>query len=301
MLVSNSSLEQLLNYTSLLLNISCRSASIKCLEVARKDGSYRPERPQLNLFIDAPYGQFKTTTFREVERHYESTILTDVTFPKLVGSYDVEQKRIVPSALWTYRNKTLIFDEFFFQSGIINALLQLTESGLYHRAIARSMITPTNEIDEDLYFKATVDGEISVKTRFNAVIGTMHDILRNPHVTYDALISRCVPIYYRLSNEDIKQVIAGQTLFKKIIFQNEPLGHIEWRDIEYFEGLLDSADVDSKLYARTLGDLCRIYNILGEHNENLYQFVIENKTWLLKIRDHSMKRHGKSLKGENEE
>jgi hypothetical protein len=279
--------------TSLLLNVSCKSASIDKLEIAQKDGSYRLERPQLNVFVHAPFGQFKSTIFRQVADKYPAIILTDVTHPKLVGSYDVEQKTIVPSACWTHRNQTIILDEFYFKEGIINALLQLTESGTYSRAVARSLVKETNEMDGDLYFRATIDGEISIKTRFNAIIGTMHDVFRIPHVTYDALISRCVPVHYRLSNEDIKDIAEGKALFRKIELPNNTLGRIEWNDVEHFMALLDNVNIDSTLYARSLGDLCRIYNILGQHNKALYRFVIENKMRLPRVRERSRQRHGR--------
>ena len=105
------STDEILEKLNLLINLSCQSASLKPLKVAQKNGLFRKERSQINLFIQTPFGEFKSTIFRLAAEHYPSVILTDVTFPKLVGSYDIKSKRIVPSACWEHRKETVILDE----------------------------------------------------------------------------------------------------------------------------------------------------------------------------------------------
>lgn len=290
---------EILEKLNVLLNLSCQSARLPSLKVAQKDGNYRRERSQINVFIQTPFGEFKSTIFRFAAQHYPATILTDVTFPKLVGSYDVESRRIVPSACWEYRNKTIIFDEFHFRGGIINALLGLIESGEYNRAIARNIARSTTRKDGDLYFKCSKTGWITVKTRFNCIIGTMHDVVYIPHITYDALISRCIPIYYRLFPSDFKEILEGKRkLFTPLEFKSQPLTQVEWNDVEYIWRIISDSCLGRyrhlyNLIARTTGDLLRCFSILGEHDDDLYEFVIDMKRYLPNVRWLSQKAHGK--------
>ena len=280
--------ENLTDAMNLLLNLSCHSANLEPINVAKKRG-YRKERSQINVFVQAPFGEFKSTIFNFVSQHYPSIVLTDISFPKLVGSFDVKSRTVIPSACWEYRDRTIILDEFYFREGIINALLGLMEGGEYSRAMARNLLKTTNKKDGDLYFKCSKTGWIKVKTRCNWIIGTMHDIVYNPYVTYDALVSRCIPIYYKLFPDQFKEILEGKRkLFTPIKF-GEPLMQIEWNDVEYVWDVIANSDLakysyKNNLIPRTIGDCLRCFNVLGEHNVDLYEFIISMKSYLPDVR-----------------
>jgi hypothetical protein len=290
---------------NVLVKLSCQSAKLPPLQVATKDGCYRNERSQISVFIQTPFGEFKSTILKFASQHYPSIILTDVTFPKLVGSYDVESKRIVPSACWEYRKKTILLDEFHFRSGIINALLGLMEGGEYARAIARNVARSTSKKDGDLYFKCSKTGWIRVKTRFSAVIGTMHNVVYIPHLTYDALVSRCIPVYYRLFPSDFREILEGERkLFTPLDFGVEPLTQVDWDDVEYVWDVVENSCLGQyshlhNLIARTTGDLLRCFSILGRHDDELYSFIIAMKSHLPHVRWLSGITHGKKRKKGN--
>ena len=287
---------------NVLVNLSCHSAKLPLLQVATKDGSYRNERSQISVFIQTPFGEFKSTILKFASQHYPSIILTDVSFPKLVGSYDVESKKIVPSACWEYRKQTILLDEFHFRSGIINALLGLMEGGEYSRAIARNITRSTSKKDGDLYFKCSKSGWIRVKTRFNAIIGTMHNVVYNPHLTYDALVSRCIPVYYRLFPSDFREILEGERkLFTPLDFGVEPLTQVDWDDVAYIWNVVENSCLGQythlhNLIARTTGDLLRCFSILGRHDDELYSFIIAMKSHLPHVRWLSWIAHGKKRK-----
>lgn len=273
---------------NMMLNLSCHSANLEHLNIATRKG-YRKERSQINIFVQAPFGEFKSTIFNFVSQHYPSIVLTDISFPKLVGSFDVKSRTVIPSASWEYRNKTIILDEFYFRKGILNALLGLMEGGEYSRAMARNLLKTTNRKDGDLYFKCSKSGWIKVKTRCNWIIGTMHNVANVPRVTYDALISRCIPIYYKLFPDQFKEILEGKRkLFTPLDF-GEPLMQIEWDDVEYVWSVINDSDLvrysyKHNLIARTLGDCLRCYNIIGKHNIDLYEFIISMKSYLPDVR-----------------
>ncbi|MFB0523118.1 MAG: hypothetical protein ACETV1_05075 [Candidatus Bathyarchaeia archaeon] len=298
--ISNSDVTEILERLNLLVNLSCQSASLDPLNVAQKNGDYRRERSQINVFVQTPFGEFKSTIFRSIQGCYPAVTMTDVSFPKLVGSFDIESRTVVPSACWEYRKKTIILDEFHFRQGIINALLGLMEGGEYNRAIARGLAKSTTKKDGDLYFKCSKTGWIKVKTRFNCIIGTMHNVIHNPHVTYDALISRCIPVFYRLSPSDFKEILEGERqLFTPLTFASDPLTHIEWRDVEYVWSIVENSCLGQyqhlhNLIARTIGDLLRCFSILGKHDPDLYEFVIAMKSHLPNVRWLSQRAHGKA-------
>lgn len=293
---------------NMMLNLSCHSASLEPMNIAKKRG-YRKERSQINVFVQAPFGEFKSTIFNYVSQHYLSVVLTDISFPKLVGSFDVKSRTVIPSACWEYRNKTIILDEFYFREGIINALLGLMEGGEYSRAMARNLLKTTNRKDGDLYFKCSKTGWIKVKTRCNWIIGTMHNVVNVPYVTYDALISRCIPIYYKLFPNQFTEILEGtHELFTPLKF-SEPLMQIEWDDVEYVWNVIADSDLAKYSYKynlmpRTLGDCLRCYNIKGKHDVDLYEFIISMKSYLPDVRwinwqlkaKKKQKKHEKKLK-----
>ena len=139
-----------------------------------------------------------------------------------------------------------------------------------------------------------------VKTRFNCIIGTMHDVVYIPHLTYDALISRCIPVYYRLFPSDFKEILEGKRKLFTPLKSGTPLTQIEWDDVEYIWNVVSSSCLSDyrhlyNLIARTTGDLLRCFSILGRHDDDLYEFVIEMKRYLPDVRWLSQKAHGKRV------
>lgn len=272
-----------LELLSKLVNISGNSLKIKKLVVKEPEKAYEL-RPQLHTFISAPFGEFKSELLDQVADHYESKKLDDISFASLVGSIDKTTKQIIPAAAWEARNKLLLLDEFTATrpSKFSNALLQLMEDQRYSRKIATYSANGI-EKDKDLFFKAE-DGNITLRTRFAAIVATMKNVRKSREYMFKALLSRCIPIRYELSLEEINQVLDGKPIFAKENYDPEEGVRIDTSDYQHIREVLEEEIKNRKLnrveeiYARTVGECCRIYAVLGKHDEELYKDVLKLKS-----------------------
>jgi hypothetical protein len=265
-----------------LVNIAAHSVKIKKLITKEPYKDYEM-RPQLHILISAPSGEMKSTILREISQYYPSKIITDLTFPSLVGSIDRTTKQIIPAAVWECRNKLMLLDEYTStrESLVTRALLQLLEDQYYSRKIA-TYSADLNEEDGDLFFKVK-SGNIEVKTRFSCIIATMRNIERAGEQVFRALVSRCTPIRYEMSEEEIKQVLEGRKLIYPEKFDVEEIVEIPTEEYKRIievvsEEIKRSNERNAKqVLARTVGDCCRVFAVLGKHDEGLYRTIVRLK------------------------
>jgi hypothetical protein len=265
-----------------LVNIAAHSVKIKKLITKEPYRDYEM-RPQLHLLISAPFGEMKSTILREISQLYPSKIITDLTFPSLVGSIDRTTKQIIPAAVWECRNRLMLLDEYTAtrESLVTRALLQLLEDQYYSRKIA-TYSADLNEEDSDLFFKVK-SGNIEVKTRFSCIIATMRNIERAGEQVFRALVSRCIPIRYEMSEEEIKQVLEGRKLIYPEKFDVEEIVEIP---TEEYKRIIEVVSEEIKrsngrnakqVFARAVCDCCRVFAVLGKHDEELYRTIVRLK------------------------
>jgi hypothetical protein len=265
-----------------LVNIAAHSVKIKKLITKEPYRDYEM-RPQLHLLISAPFGEMKSTILREISQLYPSKIITDLTFPSLVGSIDRTTKQIIPAAVWECRNKLMLLDEYTAtrESLVTRALLQLLEDQYYSRKIA-TYSADLNEEENGLFFKVK-SGSIEVKTRFSCIIATMRDIRRIREQIFLALISRCIPIRYEMSKEEINQVLEGRKLISHENHDVKEVVEISTEDYKHIKEVVNE-EIEmgnirnaKQVLARTIGDCCRIFAVLGRHDEKLYKAILRLK------------------------
>lgn len=266
-----------------LVNIAGHSIRIKKLVVKEPYRNFEL-RPQLHILISAPFGEMKSTILKEISQIYPSKIITDLTFPSLVGSIDRTTKQIIPAAVWECRNKLMLLDEYTAtrESLVTRALLQLLEDQYYSRKIA-TYSADLNEEENDLFFKVK-SGNIEVKTRFSCIIATMRDIrvIRRP--ISRALISRCIPIRYEMSENEINQVLDGKKLIHQESYNPKEEGEIPTEAYQHIREVIHD-EIErcnirnaNQVLGRTVCDCCRIFGVLGEHDERLYRAIVRLKT-----------------------
>jgi len=266
-----------------LINISAASIRIRRVIIKEKFRNYEL-RPQLHLFISAPFGQFKSTLLNEISKSYPTTLLTNLSFPGLVGSIDRTTHQIIPGSAWEARNKILLLDEFTAtrQSMVTDALLQLLENQFYSRKIA-TFSADQEEIDDDLYFKVR-KGAMELRTRFAAIFATMKDIRYMRKQVTRALISRCIPIRYEMDKSEVDQVLDGKRILEPKQYKTKEKVVVKNRDYQRIREIIDEGIEIEKvkkpeeILARTVGDCCRVFAVLGEHDENLYRWVLRLKS-----------------------
>ena len=265
-----------------LLNISCASAQVETILV-REKLKVQQLRPQLHVLLQSQPGAMKTTILDEIGRSYGVTACSYATYAAMIGSIDRTTGHISNGLVWEARKKPLLLDEFRTgergDAGAIDVLLGVMESGHYKRKIAVPSLT-FEEHDGPLYYRVK-DGEIEVQTSFPCIIATMKnlDMARSDKVR--ALVQRCVPIRYDLPDEVVDAALQGSTLYRQEPYNPPKKIKLSQKDYATITSLAAEIRSENKrfreTYARAVGDLCRVFSVLGRHDEHLYRVICHLK------------------------
>ena len=241
-----------------------------------QDGGIKTLRGNMHLFLRADTGSFKSTILKELADYFKVNTMELITNAGLVGTID-KNMNVIPGEAWRIRNRLLLLDEFNVEgdSSCIAPLLSLLEDQHYKKAIGR-MANEQKEIDGDLYFSVK-KGEMMIRTRFSCVVCSMRKIEKTKSVNIEALLSRCVVVPYVLSGPEIKHVMNGHKLLniKKCPFKKQFDFTVKAKDYKRIMETVDSypgLDV-LKQYARTVGDCCRAFAVLGKHDDLTYYLI----------------------------
>jgi len=261
-----------------ILNVSCATANIETLTV-KEQLKTQQFRPQLHVFLQSKPGALKTTILEEIGHTHGVTPYSYATYAAMIGSTDRTTGQFIPGLAWETRRKPLLLDEFRTgergDAGATDVLLGVLESGHYKRKIALS--TGYLEEKDGLLFYRAQNGEIEVQTRFPCIIATMKNLEKNRSEKISALVQRCIPIRYDLPDEVVDAVLQGSTLYRHQKLNPPRTAFINRRDYGRIIAIAQEARSESRTfresYARTVGDLCRIFAVLGHHDPQLYRLV----------------------------
>ena len=255
--------------------LSYSSTFVKSLTIEEPEGDYRT-RGVIHLFLRAETGSVKTTILSEIARNFKVEVVPDITNAGLVGTID-KNMNVIPGACWQFRKKILLLDEFSTDgnSSCAQSLLPLLESQSYEKRFGRTAL-PNNDKDGDLYFKVD-SGLMSIKTRFACVIASMKDMHKSRSKIVEALITRCITVRYKLSEDELEAVLDGKKLmrFDKCGIKKPFDARISLDDYKQIRECVKSyPNIDkNKAYLRTVGDCCRAFAILGKHDFNTYFMI----------------------------
>jgi hypothetical protein len=265
---------------NLLLNMACSSTGIETLLVKEK---FRTQqfRSQLNIILQAGSGKLKSTILEEIGRFYGVTPYSYVTYAAMIGSINRTTGQVIPGLVWETRKKPLLLDEFRTgergDTGAMDVLLGTAESGHYKRRIALASET-IEEKDGPLYYRVR-NGEIEVQTRFACIIATMKNLDMSRSDRIRALQQRCIPIKYDLPNKVVDAALQGSPIFrlqkydppKEVVINRKDYDKI----IQAASEIRDTHEASkfNEAYARSIGDLCRIFAVIGRHDFELYRLV----------------------------
>jgi hypothetical protein len=268
-----------LDIMNLLLNLACASGKIESLLVQEE---HKPQklRPQLHILLQSSPGYLKTTILQDIGRAYNVTPCSYATYASMIGTIDRFTQQIIPGLVWETRRKPLLLDEFRTgergDAGSIDVLLGVLESGQYKRRIA-VQCQPFEEKDGALYYRASRNGEIEVQTSFPCIIATMKNLEMSRSDKIKALVSRCIPVRYKLEDEIVDDALQGATLYHPQKLNPPQSFIISKRDYRTILSLASDLRANHKElrenYTRAVGDMARIYAILGRHDEKLYRLV----------------------------
>ena len=257
-----------------ILNIVIASSKINSLQINNKK-----IRPQLHCIIYGGLGGAKSEILLEVGRNINNVPTLSFSKANLYGSVDKVTGIHMPPMLWDCRNSCLLLDDFIFNSRnyksmeIMQSLLPLLENPRIVKRVGYRC-NEVNEKDNDLHLKVK-NGVIDCKTRFSLIMNTMTDLRRMSSDYINAFVSRCIVIPHYPTLDDLKRLARNGTFYefsklntkKDVIINNKNYNKI----LEFVECNMRGSDS----YLRTIGDCCRIFAVLGRHNEEIYKIIIK--------------------------
>lgn len=274
---------------SFIINASLRSAKVKRLVLEEPHVEYS-SRPVLHVLLRAPVGQAKSTIMSQIGAAVNSKVITEVSRAGLVGSLDGKTMQIIHGAAWECRNNLLLLDEFTFgkkQEGW-EVFLQLLEAQMWSKRIG-IYSSDSETVDGDLYYNVK-KGAIDVKTRFACIIATMKDFRFYRGQNFRALVTRCVPYNFDLTEEDISRILNGELLFKldKKIEKEPFVDEVRIDQQKYLKikrYVMNKLKVECKdentrkeIIMRTVGDCCRFYAATGNNTTRHFRDIIQWKS-----------------------
>jgi len=249
------------------------------LVIQEPNGDF-PLRPQLHVLLLSPPGNFKSTILRQVGEHYGVTPYSNATYAAMIGTIDQLTKQPIPGIIWDCRNRPLLIDEFETaksgdKASALDVLLAALEDQRCKRKTA-AFCAPRDEKEGDLFYSVK-DGTIEVKTRFAAIIATMRHWERNRSPKIEAIVQRCVPIWYEPDNELCDRILDGERIYEPEEYQVPERAVISRGAYETIrkvaEEYRDRNPDFSRVYARAVGDMCRAYAVVGRHDTALYGLI----------------------------
>jgi hypothetical protein len=268
-----------LDLLNLLLNLGCASGKVETLTI-QEEHKTQSLRPQLHILLQSSPGALKTTILENIGLAHNVRPYSYATYASMIGTINRVTGQIIPGLVWETRKKPLLLDEFRTgergDAGAIDVLLGALETGHYKRRIAVQCV-PFEEKDGPLYYRATSNGEIEVQTSFAAVIATMKNLEMSRSDKVKALVSRCIRVRYQLEDTVVDAALQGATLYHPEQLNPPQSFCISKRDYQQILSIAKDLRTHcpglKENYTRAVGDMCRIFAILGRHDEQLYKLV----------------------------
>ncbi len=247
-------------------------------------------RPQLHAILRSRPGQFKSTILEAIGDVYKVKPFSEITFPSAIGTVSQASGKLLPGLVWLNRNNLLLIDEFKTgergDQAAVDVLLGTMETGYYKRKIG--IPTPyyfEQDVEDPNLTYRVQDGTFEVQTRFSAIIATMKNWDKARSGKYAALTQRCIPIRYNLDDDSIDAVLDGK-LSPYIYFKLNPpkeahVGRKHYRKIrEIAARVRDNSEDFREVYPRAIGDLCRVFAVIGRFDPQLFRLVCYLKAGL---------------------
>ena len=283
-------------YRNLLLNLAIVSAeSQHCIRVKRRDSKELLEiRPTIHIFQITPFGQLKTTLADRIGKYCKSRNnhpffqVSSITAAAMAGSID-EKFKVIPPLAAKFPKGTIAVDEFktnpMEKSDAIGAALDVVESERSSRAMARAPKTPLEGFSKLGIEYEVANGILTFKNlRCNWIFLTAKAMEMNRSLPMAMLLSRCIPILFKPTLDDIEAIDDNPDLnFQPIPFEaaniEEPIDNASYLEIRHHvRKNLKHEGLPANYYLRTVNDCVRAYVQSGyEHDFNLYDFILRSK------------------------
>jgi len=257
-----------------LINISIATAKIEHLYTP-----YREIRPAMHSILVGRIGSLKSSILYEICAKFHTIPTFNLSSANILGSVDKTTGIPIKPTIWEQRNSIVPIDELFIDSHspnqrhALSVLLTVLEKPEFQKKIAYR-VNDFSEKDGDLFCRMK-DGTIHVKTRFVLIANTMQPLFRKQRmIELEALKTRCILIPYYPTKKELKRMINGESLFKLIHYNVKKTTKISKKIYEKIIEKTEKFDIELEYYARTIGDLCRAYSVVG-YDDKTFDLILK--------------------------
>lgn len=267
-----------LNYKELSQIINIALATIKIKEIKLP---HTKIRPYMHLLMYGKVGSGKSSILNEVLINLKKVQSARLTQATLYGTVDKNSGEFIPPITWDSRNSVLGLDEFYVPKegearNVVHSLLSLMENPYYSKKIGYRC-NEFKEKDKELYC-IVKKNTIEVKTRFIIFANTMMNMNKkmfNPDA--EAFASRCLILPYYPTLDDLKLKARGEPsyIYKEITPKSDVI-KINKTNYDKILKFIEKYDIKDINYLRTVGDICRIFAVVG-FKEEIFNLIMEMK------------------------
>ncbi len=261
---------------SLIINIAIATSKIRELILPHKR-----IRPFMHLLMHGQIGSGKSSILQEVLVNLKKVQSVRLSQATIYGTVDKQSGEFIPPVTWDSRNSVLGLDDFYVPKegetrNVVRSLLSLMENPIYTKKIG-FRCNEFKEKDKDLYCIVNKN-IIEVKTRFVIFANTMANLNRklfNPD--FEAFASRCLILPYYPSLEDLKRKARGEPdyIYKNYKIKKD-IVEIKKRNYNKILDFIDEYNIKEINYFRTLGDICRIFAIVG-FKKDIFDLIMRSR------------------------
>lgn len=235
-------------------------------------------RPSLHVIICGRVGSMKSTILLEICKQMKTSPYFNLTPANLLGTIDKQTGEALLPATWECRESILPIDELDFDChsssshNALTSLLGVLESPTYQKKVGYRSNNISKK-SKGLYC-IVKDGTISVKTRFVFVASTMMELHKKQRmVELKALKTRCLILPYYPTMTDLKNAMEGKLNFKYKKYTVQEIVNIDKNTFDDIVNLVYTSNICEEQFVRTVGDLCRVYAVVGFDKRIFYNIL----------------------------
>jgi len=267
-----------------ICNAIAYTSKIKTLQLPIKNkGKPIMIRPQAHACICGDVGQGKSTILRNMAAEMQLPVIGSFTKAGLLGTINREGQGISP-LIWDYRKQPIFIDEFFMSAtkdaiDFNNCLLSVLEERGFTRKLGYSIkdFEEKDETDSTLYYR-TKSSNIQVKSRFSFIFSTMQNYFKTDlSMQKRALITRVILLPLHPTQAELRRMIEGEIAYKHKAYAPEENCRISKAIHRKIIDLVIGMQVRKDSQLRTIGDLCRLYSVVGWKKEFFEPILLQRR------------------------
>lgn len=267
---------KILDYEELseIINVAIATSKIRSLRTP-----YKEIRSFMHILLHGRIGGGKSTILWEIANRLNKLPSMNLTRATLIGTVDKHTGELIPPAIWDARESALLIDELSVgkdssERNMLRLLLMLLENAVINKRMGYRCNDFFEGNKKDLFCEVK-KSVITCKTRFIFFGNTMMNLNTTQMHEILALKTRCIVIPYFPSLNDLKRKARGEPFY---IYKHYKIKKVDVKinkkDFNKILDFVESFGVGSEYYLRTIGNLCRVFAVVG-FKKDLFKNICE--------------------------